>query len=397
MNPSNSHHRVRDVLGNTAFALWMLAFATVAIGACNAEAAAKTATANSPKPAIHVETGTLDGASYRIDMPEKWNGVLLVYYHGYSEEPVVFATDKPNPMGTGFANAGFAVAQSGYSVTGWAVEQAIAETEALRRYTIAHYGQPKETYVVGHSMGGELTIATIERYPNRYDGALPLCGLLEPASLAIGRGGALLAAFHYYYPGLLPGPVGIDPGTPLDEALVKKVLAALPSNPTGLAEMMALTRFKRQEDLADNVVFSTYIQRDLEQKLGVSVMHNADTIYAGGADDNALNDGVKRYTAPVAALNYLNVWYMPTGLLLKPTLAVHTTYDPIIPANTVAYYADAVVRTGSADEFVQQYVKHDGHCNIGAPETAAALGELIRWKRTGNKPQSGPLVTPIGP
>jgi hypothetical protein len=88
---------------------------------------------------------------------------------------------------------------------------------------------------------------------------------------------------------------------------------------------------------------------------------------------------------------------MPTGLLLKPTLAVHTTYDPIIPANTVAYYADAVVRTGSADEFVQQYVKHDGHCNIGAPETAAALGELIRWKRTGNKPQSGPLVAPPGP
>jgi len=389
MNEFTLRHPRRAGSSGARFAPGLLALAALGMAvSANAAAAPKTV-ANAAQPAIHVDIGTLDGASYRIDMPAKWNGVLLVYYHGYSEEPVVFSTDKPNPMGTGFANAGFAVAQSGYSVTGWALEQAIAETEDLRRYTIARYGQPKETYVVGHSMGGELTIATIERYPNRYDGALPLCGLLEPASLAIGRGGALLAAFHFYYPQVLPGPVGIDPATPLDETLVKKVLAALPSNPTGLAEMMALTRFKRQEDLADNVVFSTYIQRDLEQKLGVPVIDNAETIYAGGADDNALNDGVKRYTAPTAALSYLKTWYTPTGLLLKPTLAVHTTYDPIIPANTVAYYADAVVRSASTEEFVQQYVKHDGHCNIGGPETAAALGELIRWKRSGVKPAAG--------
>lgn len=378
----------------TTFARGMLAVAVLALGvsalgARDCAAAEKSGATNAAVPAIHVDIGTLDGASYRIDMPEKWNGVLLVYYHGYSEEPVVFAADKPNRMGTGFASAGYAVAQSGYSVTGWAVEQAIAETESLRRYTIARYGQPKETYVVGHSMGGELTIATIERYPNRYDGALPLCGLLEPASLAIGRGGALLAAFHFYYPGVLPGPLDIDPATPLDEALVKKVFAALPSNPTGLAEMMALTRFKRQEDLAENVVFSTYIERDLEQKLGVGVLDNTGTIYAGGPDDNALNDGVKRYSAPTAALSYLKTWYTPTGLLLKPTLAVHTTYDPIIPANTVAYYADTVMRAASTDEFVQQYVKHDGHCNISGPETATALGELIRWKRSGVKPAAG--------
>jgi len=381
---SHGVRRARGLLALTVLALGTSALATVEIVAA---AAASTNTA--AEPAIHVDIGTIDGAPYRVDMPQKWNGVLLVYYHGYSETPVAFTADKPSPMGTGFARAGFAVAQSGYSVTGWAIEQAIAETEALRRYTIARYGQPKETYVVGHSMGGELTIATIERYPNRYDGALPLCGLLEPASLAIGRGGALLAAFHYYYPGVLPGPLGVDPALPLDEALVKKVLDALPSNPTGLAEMMALTRFKRPEDLADNVVFSTYIHRDLEQKLGSSVLENAGTIYAGGPDDNALNDGVKRYAAPAAALAYLKTWYTPTGLLLKPTLAVHTTYDPIIPASTLAYYADTVERAASSEEFVQQYVKHDGHCNSGGPETTAALGELIRWKRSGVKPAPG--------
>ena len=132
-----------------------------------------------------------------------------------------------------------------------------------------------------------------------------------------------------------------------------------------------------------------FIERDFEQKIGAPVLENANYIYAGGADDNALNDGVKRYTASPAALAYLKTWYTPTGVLMRPTLAVHTTYDPIIPAETTALYADAVRRAASSDNFVQQYVKHDGHCNIGGPETGAALGELIRWKRTGVKPSAG--------
>jgi len=345
--------------------------------------------ADVPLPAIRVETGMHDGAPYRIDMPEQWNGVLLVYYHGYSEVPVTFDRQTPNGLGTGFASAGYAVIQSGYSVSGWAEKQAVAETEALRLYTIARYGKPRETYVMGYSMGGQLTIATIETYPARYDGALPMCGLMEPASLAIGNGGALVAAFNHYYPGVLPEPVSIGAAIALDEHMVDTVLSALPGNPTGRAEIMALAHYKNEHDLASGVVFTTFILRDLEQKIGASVLDNHNTIYAGGADDNALNDGVRRYTASTAALDFLKSWYSPTGVLHRPTLAVHTTYDPIIPASTLEMYSDLVQRTGNGERFVQQYVKHDGHCNISGPETAAALEELIRWKRTGVKPASG--------
>jgi len=352
-------------------------------------ACGRATAADTPAGAVRVETGIADGASFRIDMPEKWNGVLLVYYHGYSETPVTFDKSKPNRLGNGFAAAGYEVVQSGYSVSGWALEHAIPETEALREYAIAHYGQPRETYVMGHSMGGQLTIATIENYPNRYDGALPLCGLLQPMSLATSRGGALVAAFNYYYPGLLPDPINIPASLALDDALVKKVLAALPSNPTGRAEILALSHIRSDQDLASVIVFYTYIQRDLEQKIGSPVLDNHNTIYAGGPDDNALNDGVKRYTASAPALAYLKTWYTPTGVLERPTLAVHTTYDPIIPADSTATYADEVQRAASGDNFVQQYVKHDGHCNIGGPETVAALEELIRWKRTGVKPTAG--------
>ncbi len=343
---------------------------------------------------IKTETGVMAGAAYRIDMPEKWNGTLLVYYHGYSETPVTYDESKPDRISTGFAQAGFAVIQSGYSATGMAVERAVPETEALRQYFLTKYGQPKESYVTGHSMGGELTVITIENYPNRYDGALPLCGLLEPTNWAIGTASATRAAFDYYYPGVLPSPVHTPANFGMDEALVKKVLDALPGNPKGLAELMALTRFKTKEDLADSMVFGSYVLRDLEQKIGEPVVDNHNYIYAGGPDDNALNDGVKRYTASDAALAYLKSWYTPSGVLLKPTLAVHTTYDPIIPADSVRLYADQVQRAGSSGNFVQQYVKADGHCHISGPETATALQELITWKHTGKKPEGGGV--PVG-
>jgi pimeloyl-ACP methyl ester carboxylesterase len=343
-----------------------------------------------PNPAdIQVETGVLDGAPYRIDMPEKWNGTLVIYYHGYSETPAAFDKTKANSMGTGLASAGFAVAQSGYSVIGFALEHAIPETEALREYTIAKYGKPKATYVMGHSMGGELTMATMESYPNRYDGALPLCGLLQPSTWAITHGGAILAAFHYYYPGVLPGPVGVLADFVIDDATVERVLKALSTNPTGKAELMAIGHMKTARDLAGGMVFATYIQRDLEQKIGAPAMDNSNVIYAGGPDDNALNDGVKRYHASEAALAYLKTWYTPTGILLKPVLAVHTTYDPIIPAETVSLYADQVVRAGFGRNFVQQYVKADGHCNINGDQTMAAFQELIHWTTTGEKPEGG--------
>src|SRR5205085_4086787 len=81
------------------------------------------------------EVGELNRAQFRIDVPVNWNHGLVVYCHGYNPEPVKFDGSKPiNPVLAVFLKAGYAVAQSGYSRGGWAVEQAMPETEALRRY-----------------------------------------------------------------------------------------------------------------------------------------------------------------------------------------------------------------------------------------------------------------------
>ena len=70
-------------------------------------------------------------------------------------------------------------------------------------------------------------------------------------------------------------------------------------------------------------------------------------------------------------------------------LAIHTTYDPLVPARIPDLYAGIVERAGSANMFVQQYVEHDGHCAILAPEIARGFTALREWKTNGTKPAFG--------
>jgi len=92
---------------------------------------------------------------------------------------------------------------------------------------------------------------------------------------------------------------------------------------------------------------------------------------------------VKRYTGSPAAAEYLHAWYTPTGRLSDPMLAVHTTYDPLVPPWIPNMYATLAPEA----LFVQQYVKRPGHCAITPEETARAFSQLREWKQTGKRPR----------
>src|SRR5262245_29701738 len=90
------------------------------------------------QPASAVETGTLDGAAFRIEIPAAWNKGLVMYAHGYSVGPVSYGKESPQTtvLRGEFLSRGFAFAESAYSKQGWAVKEGVAETEALRRYFV---------------------------------------------------------------------------------------------------------------------------------------------------------------------------------------------------------------------------------------------------------------------
>jgi hypothetical protein len=72
-------------------------------------------------------------------------------------------------------------------------------------------------------------------------------------------------------------------------------------------------------------------------------------------------------------------------------LALHTTYDPRIPAGTLSVYAEQVAIAGFSDNLVQQYVRRDGHCTFTQDEIGRTFDELLQWIHTGRRPIPGDL------
>ena len=89
------------------------------------------------------------------------------------------------------------------------------------------------------------------------------------------------------------------------------------------------------------------------------------------------------------ATEYLHTYYTPTGRLTRPMLAIHTTYDPLVPPWIPNAYSVLTETMGTKSLFVQQYVKHDGHCAINSTEVSRGFTELREWKNRGVRPAAG--------
>lgn len=364
--------------------------AWLVVGAALGQQAAPPATVTTSRAGT-MEIGEQGGAAYRIDIPAQWNHKLIVYYHGYSEHPMTYSQKPASGFEQTFLDRGFAFVQSGYSVTGWAVEQAMPETERLRKYFVAKYGQPTETFVTGHSMGGALTMQTIEQAPYIYNGALALCGLLGPSDIHEQMSFAMVPAFDYYFPGLLPPLDPVPAGFAVSDALQEQLLQALNAKPAAAAAMRALTQLNSNRDVAKMTMFHLFFIQDMQRKAGGNPFDNRNYLYSGTADDRALNDGVRRYGPDGLAGQFLTRYYTPTGRVMHPMLALHTTYDQYINPSSIFLYTEEVNRAGFRENFVQQYVHADGHCNFSPRQVGIAFDELLGWVHQDKRPKAGLL------
>jgi len=150
----------------------------LAILAVIAAAMVSPAAASASGPAT--ETGTIDGANFLIQMPSDWNGTLVLYSHGYviPGSPLV-AMDAGDPLTAGWLlDHGYAIAGSSYSQNGWALQQAFHDQIALLDHFQAEHPDLKRTIAWGHSLGGMITAGLIQLFPDRFAGAIPMCGVV---------------------------------------------------------------------------------------------------------------------------------------------------------------------------------------------------------------------------
>ena len=339
-----------------------------------------------------LETGSINGAAFRIDVPDNWNGGLVVYCHGYSPVPGKFNEKALPDVFQVFVDQGYAFSQSGYAAGGWAVQEAAVDTESLRRYFVTKYGAPKETFLTGHSMGGLLTMMLMETYPTTYDAAMPMCGPLAPTDLFMGRGAFdSYVLFNYYFPGVLPEPTKIPSDFVNNKELVAKIQEALDAAPEKAASLRHFhdSNLKSNKDLAGTTGFIAYMLKELTERAGGNAFDNRNVIYNGTIDDIKVNAGIARYKADPKAQAYLKTFYTPNGRISRPMLAIHTSYDPLVPVWIPNQYSTSVELAGTGNLFVQQYVNHDGHCAILPAEISRGFTELREWKSNGTRPRSG--------
>lgn len=392
--------------------------------------------------AITTQTGTLpDGATYLIEVPSPWNGTLLLYSHGY------VVPGSPNPafdVGDPFTRAfllgnGFALAGSSYAHTGWAIQEAIPDQIAVLDAFEALYGKPKRTIAWGHSLGGMITAGLVQKHHERFDGALPMCGVLSGGVGTWNQ--ALDSAFAFK---TLVAP----PGSPLQVVnitdpinnfeLSEGLLAAAQASTQGKARLALVsalgdtpgwfnpaspepdeddfaTQEANQFAWAANVDFPFIFafRAELEFRAGGNPSWNTGVDYrkqlersvdreevralyrkAGlslEADLDALNDA-ERITANPASVEYLEQNIIFNGDLDIPVLTMHTTGDGLVSNQNESAYKDVVREAEEGRLLRRTFVHRAGHCSFTPAETITALDKLIRRLDTGEWPDLDPDI-----
>jgi len=376
--------------------------------------------------AVTTETGTFpDGATFLIEVPSPWNGTLVLYSHGYvipgSPNP---ARDVGDPGTRAFLLAnGFALAGSSYAHTGWAIQEALVDQIAVLDHFAASFGPPTRTIAWGHSLGGIITGGLIQRFPSRFDGALPMCGVLAGGVATWNQ--ALDAAFafktllasssglqvvHITNPSanlqLAEATVFAAQATPQGRARLA-LAAALgdtpgwfdPASPEPAADDFAtqeVNQFKWSSQV--DLPFAFALRAELEFRAGGNPSWNTGVIYrtqlshsvnlnevvalyaeAGldlEADLNALNDA-PRITADPSAVEYLETYIIFNGDIRIPVLTLHTTGDGLVSNQNENAYADVVRKAGNNRFLRRTFVHRAGHCTFTPAETVTALQNLI--------------------
>jgi pimeloyl-ACP methyl ester carboxylesterase len=375
-----------------------------------------------------VSTGALpDGTAYRIDVPDPWNGVLLIgldYAAGGERQPQTQA----------LLARGYAMAGTTRLVTGWAVDQSIANQLATIDIVVKTYGKPTRTIVLGASLGAHTGAATVQARPDRFDGAVLMCGGLAGA---VGLWNSKLDALFVAKVLLAPTDATLPViGIPNDFATTArpawlKALAAAQETPQGRARI-ALAAVLAQlptwsdprkpqpavSDLAGlqaglydslaggplpTVGQAMSSRNEIERRSGGNISTNAGIDYArqlaqvSGSDlvrelyrqaglDLAADLEALRKAPRVTADEKAVRWTEPgtwDGKLAMPVLTVNGVGDNISPVSGQQAYEAAVRAAGKSEMLRQVYTNTAGHCGFSAAESVAAVETLMTRLKTG--------------
>lgn len=362
-------------------------------------------------------------AGYRIEVPENWNGDLLIWAHGFRGTGLELTVDNP-PFRELLIAQGYAWAASSYDRNDYDIASGVQSSHALLKRFNGIVSKPDKVYLSGVSMGGHITGVAIEQYPETFDGALPVCGVMGDYALfdyfldfsataqQLGTGNSQYPVDPAIYVGVtipqLKAGLEAVPGTwPF-------TLNAAGENHKNLTELRSggvRPNFDEAFGFWNSIPAATGPGNFLLE-LGIgdgslprapgSAPDNFQTVYQFDTDPNltpeeqALNDNVVRAMADPQTRRPNGLAQVPriSGDIAIPVLTMHNLGDLFVPVLNQVAYGERVLEQGNQDLLVQRAIRGVGHCDFTPQEYTRAWGDLVSWVEDGVKPAGDDFLDP---
>ena len=344
--------------------------------------------------------GKYDGGIYKIEIPDNWNGELVLYAHGF----VSNAGTKGSALRVGnspirehLIKEGYAWAASSYRCNGYVPGQGLLDTMALTDlFTKSNGGRaPQRIFLTGTSMGGHVTLLGMHEFPTAFAGGLAMC----PA-------GPELFDFFAATAGAAEVITGVQTkldtmqadvakmnellGKPPDYTEKGRQLASVEIQISGGPRPFAMEGLASGGRFAGNInpgalagsttpssraVMTTQIKYGIDEGLGLTA--------------DALNKNARRKALDAEIRNPMGPYdeLVPfDGKLERPTLTMHGTGDLFVPIFLEQSLKKAVVAAGKESLLTQRIYRIAGHCGFSQAEMIKAFDDLTTWVHKGTKP-----------
>jgi pimeloyl-ACP methyl ester carboxylesterase len=353
--------------------------------------------------------GQQDGAAYRIEIPDNWNGELVLWAHGYVANAGaqgsrlrvgVPGVGQGDPFREHLISAGFAWAASSYRCNGYVPGHGLLDTMALIDVFKRVYpgNAPQRVYLTGVSMGGHITLLGMQEFPTTFAGGLALCasGPGEMDFLASVAAASELISGVTVTPATrakdverLTAILGKPPAYTEKGRQLASVQVQISGGPRPFALDGLASRFLdnasavagRGDDVWNRVASNTDVKYQIDEGLGLS--------------DAAINSSVRRKAAD-AEIRSVHGPYEEAipfdGEIARPVLTLHGSGDLYVPISLEQSLRRAVDSAGKSSWLVQRIIRSPGHCNFSASEQADAFDALVAWARSGKHPEGDDVL-----
>ncbi|UAW99653.1 alpha/beta hydrolase [Halopseudomonas nanhaiensis] len=360
-------------------------------------------------------TGVHQNASYQIEVPQNWNGMLVMYAHGYRGTGSALTVGPPAALRPWLLDNGYAWAASSYSRNYYDVRAGVEDTNALALAFSSITGQeePGKIYITGHSMGGHVAAAAVEaetlataNNPVQYAGSVPMCGVTGDtyefeylanftfaAQHLAGLGPTSYPAtdFQTKLPQIQANLWTVFPFVPNEQGLkLENIVRDLSGGerPIFAQGFRSLLQFTVMSTGGGDGRINGILAKPLTGNQGVR--YNVDGQEGQNREEREFNKSILRVIGhpPANGMRDDGLRWIPVvnGEFDVPVVSIHTLGDLYVPFKHMQIHRERAEANGSDDLLVQRAIRAPSHCDFSAQEQVQAFADMLNWEQNGIKP-----------